>query len=141
MGRCDVVLADCAAIRLGAGPFDAKAALAAHRRELAWLAGELEACEGKKVVVTHHGVHPSLVHERFQGSDINGGFVSDLSALLPMADVFIGGHVHNSFDHMVGSTRLVVNPRGYPLQRWTPQTRSQARWENAEFDPRKVIEI
>lgn len=92
-------------------------------------------------MVTHHGVHPSLVHRRLQGSNINDVFVSAMSALLPLEDVFIDGPVHNSFDHMVGSTRLVVNPRGYPLKRRTPDKRSEARWENPQLDPRQVIEV
>lgn len=141
MDLCDQELADASAIRKAGEAFTARDARQQHKADLAWLEGELRSHQGKKVVVTHHCVHPSLVHSRFHGSSINGGFVSDLSALLPLADVFIGGHVHNSFDHLVGGKRLVVNPRGYPRRRWTPDNRMAAEWENPEFDPCKVIEV
>jgi hypothetical protein len=35
--------------------------------------------------------------------------------LLPQADLWLHGHVHDSFDYWAGC-RIVANPRGYPLQ-------------------------
>jgi hypothetical protein len=50
-------------------------------------------------------------------SPINAAFVSDLSRLMGKADVWMHGHMHDSFDYEVFQagkpTRVVVNPRGY----------------------------
>lgn len=82
------------------------------------------------VVVTHHGPHPGSIHSRYAGSDINPAFVSDLSELIEehQPDLWIHGHVHSSFDYMVGKTRIVANPKGY-------------KNENPDFDPALIIEL
>jgi len=51
------------------------------------------------VVITHHGVHPDSVHPRFAGSSLNPAFISDLTPLVAKADLWIHGHVHDSFDY------------------------------------------
>lgn len=72
---------------------------------------------------------------------MNGGFVSSLE------DQFLGhgyniplwfhGHVHNSFDYNIGGTRVLTNPKGYPVQG------RDGQWynENEDFDPNKTVEI
>lgn len=112
-------------------------ALADHRRSRAWLSQTLgELCDhGKKaVLVTHHGITPGAIHERFRGSSLNGAFVSDLTPLLRKTKpaLAIHGHVHDSFDYVVHDTRIVTNPRGY--------TRVAYTQENKKFDPRLTIE-
>jgi len=85
------------------------------------------------VVVVHHGVSFESVHERFRGEparQYNGAFVSDLSQeiLDTKPTLVIHGHVHNKFDYMIGNTRVIANPRGYP-------------GENDEFDPNLTLEV
>jgi len=90
-------------------------------------------CDGRRVfVVTHHGCSWKSVHPRYQGDSLNGGFVSDLSdeILDDQPDIWVHGHVHDSFDYMIGTTRVVVNPYGY-----------HNREVNPSFDPKLVIEI
>jgi hypothetical protein len=57
------------------------------------------------------------VHERYVGDTImNGGFYSDLSEFIldhPKIVLWTHGHMHDSFDYMIGGTRVVCNPRGY----------------------------
>lgn len=113
-------------------------ALADHRRSRAWLwqtLGELHDRGRKTVLVTHHGLTPAAIHERFRGNSLNGAFVSDLTSLLRKTRpvLAIHGHVHDSFDYVVHETRIVVNPRGY--------TRVAYTQENKAFDPRLTIEI
>jgi hypothetical protein len=69
----------------------------------------------KRVVVTHHGVSPLSIHERFRGDSLNSAFMSDLSGEIidHGPDLWVHGHTHNSFDYMLGKTRVVVNPYGY----------------------------
>lgn len=117
-------------------------ALAEHRRAAQWLARELDApFDGKTVVVTHHGVSAGSIHERFRDHPVNPGFVSDLRRLLPMADLWVHGHVHDSFDYYVGRARVVANPRGYPLNLASAKAEGELQWENPAFDPACVVAL
>jgi hypothetical protein len=44
--------------------------------------------------------------------------------------------VHKSHDYILGSTRVVANPRGYP-----EFERANSPRENPNFDPTLVIEV
>jgi hypothetical protein len=47
---------------------------------------------------------------------MNGGYSSDLDAFIvanPQIKLWTHGHTHEDFDYMVGTTRIVCNPRGY----------------------------
>lgn len=88
---------------------------------------------GRKVVlITHHGVSSLSVHSRFFGDSLNDAFVSDLSneILDTKPDLVVHGHVHNRFDYMLGETRVIVNPRGYPKE-----------YSSTGFDELLTIEI
>ena len=71
----------------------------------------------KFVVVGHHA--PSKMSTKPKYRDdvmVNGAYSSDLSEFIldrPMIKVWTHGHTHDTFDYMVGSTRIVCNPRGY----------------------------
>lgn len=71
----------------------------------------------KTVVVTHHGPSYQSVAPEFQGNEFNPAYVSELGYdMLDVGgpNVWVHGHVHNSFDYMIGDvTRVVTNPRGY----------------------------
>jgi Icc-related predicted phosphoesterase len=84
------------------------------------------------VVVTHHAPHAGSVHPRYAGDDVTPSFASDLSSQIGRwkPDMWIHGHVHSSFDYMVGDTRVVCNPRGY-----------REGLENPEFDFKKVVTV
>ena len=86
------------------------------------------------MVVTHHAPSPRSIHPRFEGSLLNGCFVSDLEHLMgaPRVRLWIHGHTHDSFDYTVRGTRVLCNPRGYMLQ---------GVGENAAFDPALVVEV
>lgn len=89
-----------------------------------------EPFDGKTVVVTHHGPHKGSIHPRYAGDILTAAFVSDLSDLIErhQPDLWIHGHVHSSFDYIVGKTRIIANPKGY-------------YGENPDFDPNLIIEI
>jgi len=47
---------------------------------------------------------------------VNGAYSSDLSEFImdrPQIKYWTHGHTHDAFDYMIGSTRIVCNPRGY----------------------------
>jgi Icc-related predicted phosphoesterase len=71
----------------------------------------------KFVVVGHHAPSKSSTHPRYQNdTTINGAYSSDLSEFIldrPQIKLWVHGHTHDSFDYMIGSTRVVCNPRGY----------------------------
>ena len=109
--------------------------LDAHVRSRKWLAGELVRRRRQPaVVVTHHA--PSLRSVAVADRDVElacayasqmDDFVADSGAKL-----WVHGHIHNSQDYLIGETRVVANPRGYP--------RGYAR-NNAQFDPGWIVEI
>jgi Icc-related predicted phosphoesterase len=74
-----------------------------------------KASDKKTVVVTHHGVSPLSVPERYRGDNLNYAFMSDLSDEVTDhgPDIWVHGHTHDSFDYMLGETRVLVNPYGY----------------------------
>jgi hypothetical protein len=69
------------------------------------------------VVVGHHTPSHASCHPRYKADDImNGGYHSDLSEFIldrPGIKLWTHGHTHELFDYMIGSTRVVCNPRGY----------------------------
>jgi hypothetical protein len=47
---------------------------------------------------------------------MNGGYRSNLEDLIfdhPQIKVWCHGHMHDACDYMIGSTRVLTNPRGY----------------------------
>ena len=47
---------------------------------------------------------------------MNGGYSSDLSQFIldnPQIKLWTHGHTHETFDYVIGETRIVCNPRGY----------------------------
>lgn len=86
--------------------------------------------DGPTVVITHHAPHRGSLHPRYHDSPINAGFVSNLEGLILRGspNLWVHGHVHDSFDYRVGLTRIVCNPRGYGN-------------ENPAFEPGLVVEV
>lgn len=132
-------------IRMGRQIFTARDALDRHMESRAWLGEELaKPWTGKTVVVTHHGPHPLSVHPRYAGDVLSAAFVSDLSDILlseHAPDLWLHGHVHDSFEYTVGSTRVVTNPAGYVLNRRTVRSRDDFEFENKSFDRNLVVEV
>jgi predicted phosphodiesterase len=89
-----------------------------HQQTLAYLKATLPDMKDKKVVfVGHHGPSPLSTHPRYVNETLmNGGYRSDLSELIldnPQIVLWTHGHMHDPFDYMIGTTRVVCNPRGY----------------------------
>lgn len=123
----------------GAGfpPFTPTEAYKRHLAERRWLTDRLaEEHEGPTVVVTHHAPHPQSLHERYADDGaINASFISDLSDVIAehQPALWVHGHVHDNHDYMVGTTRILCNPRGY--------SRGNGLFENACFIEDLVVEI
>jgi 3',5'-cyclic AMP phosphodiesterase CpdA len=71
----------------------------------------------KFVVVTHHAPSKASIKPQYAGDHLmNGAYSSDLSEFIlenPQIKVWTHGHTHDVFDYMIGSTRIICNPRGY----------------------------
>ena len=87
--------------------------------------------DAKFVVVGHHAPSKASIKPRYAGDHImNGGYSSDLSGFIldhPQIRLWTHGHTHDEFDYMIGSTRVVCNPRGYQghekrADEWTLKT-------------------
>jgi predicted phosphodiesterase len=113
-------------------------ALDRHVSEKIWLAGALaRKHDGPTVVVTHHCVSRRSVHPKWGKVPISAAFSSNLDGLVEGsgAALWVHGHTHDSFDYMLGGTRVICNPKGYGPSYATGIP------ENTAFDPRLVIEI
>ena len=71
----------------------------------------------KFVVVGHHAPSKQSTHPRYADEVImNGGYSTALDEFImdhPQIKLWTHGHTHEDFDYMIGSTRIVCNPRGY----------------------------
>lgn len=72
----------------------------------------------KKFVVTGHHSPSKLSTKPQYEHDVlvNGAYSSDLSEFIldhPQIKAWTHGHTHHAFDYMIGSTRIICNPRGY----------------------------
>jgi Icc-related predicted phosphoesterase len=87
-----------------------------HRRALRALERGLEdAYEEPVVVMTHHAPSQQSISERYARSGLNPAFASNLDNLVGWsnAKLYVHGHLHENCDFVLGSTRVVCNPRGH----------------------------
>lgn len=85
----------------------------------------------KTVIVTHHAPSFASVGEEYYHSAINPAYYSDLEYLMyDYEDIALWchGHIHSKSDYLVGMTRVVANPLGYP-------------GEHDNLNPYKTVEI
>ena len=69
------------------------------------------------VVVGHHAPSKGSEHPRYKHDQLmNGAYNSALDEFIldrPGIKLWTHGHTHEDFDYMIGSTRVICNPRGY----------------------------
>ena len=111
-------------------------------RELAlrcreWLAGELAAQRGdweRTVAVTHFAPSLRSADPRYGAQPGTASFCNADDELLPLADLWIHGHLHCRHDYVVehpaGRTRVVCHARGHAK-----------KGEAEGYDPLRVLEI
>lgn len=116
----------------------------------------------KIVCVSHHYPHYRSLDPRFAGSPLNACFGNRWEYMIDkyQPELWVHGHTHTSFDYMVGKTRMVCNPQGYPekyaLSREQIMEEAKNRsieisddgsyqilmgTENRGYDPAKTVEV
>lgn len=96
-----------------------------------WLREALAApFDGPTVVITHFA--PSLLSAdpRYGLTPGTAGFCNGLDDLLPLAQLWLHGHLHAPSDYIHQGCHVVANPLGYARKN-----------EQARFQPRHLIEI
>jgi predicted phosphodiesterase len=94
--------------------FDAEAVRALALECQCWLRNALDQpFDGRTVVVTHFAPTLHSADPRYGLSPGTAGFCNGLDHLLPMADLWLHGHLHCPTDVQVGRCRIVANPLGY----------------------------
>ncbi len=118
---------------LAGQPFDAALVREEGLTCKAWLAAEL-AREPKEwdatVALTHFAPSLRSADPRYGHQMGTASFCNADDELLPLADVWIHGHLHCRHDYTVGSTRVVCNARGHAR-----------RGEAEGYDPLFVLEV
>jgi len=89
-----------------------------HRDSLKYIQKMIEGQFDQKFVVVGHMAPSKLsTHPRYADDTMmNGAYSSSLDEFImdhPQIRLWTHGHTHEDFDYMVGSTRIVCNPRGY----------------------------
>ncbi len=108
--------------RIRTGPTSRKRLRPAHTRDFhkathTFIADVLtEPHDGPTVVVTHHSPHPTSLRSPYE--DLNWCYASDLTDLIleGRPNLWVHGHIHHHADYLVGTTRVVANPRGHVEQ-------------------------
>lgn len=117
------------------GKFSAMGSVVEHKEMLAFIKKTIESNPtGKFVVVGHHAPSKLSTKPQYEKEVImNGAYSSDLSEFIldhPQIKLWTHGHTHSAFDYMIGSTRIVCNPRGY-----------DGHEEDTGFDITKILEV
>lgn len=70
----------------------------------------------KVIALTHHAPSHQSIHEKYSGKDENEFYANHFDYRLMDGkgpDFWVHGHLHDSVDYELGSTRVLCNPRGY----------------------------
>lgn len=100
------------------GSFSPESAVIEHKLMKQYISTVVEGKHDERfVVVGHHAPSKVSTKPQYENDTImNGGYSSDLSEFIldrPQIKMWTHGHTHDKFDYMIGTTRIVCNPRGY----------------------------
>ena len=119
--------------RIEGREFDAEAVREEGLACRAWLEDHLRAprddCDAT-LVITHFAPSLRSADPRFGAQPGTASFCNADDDLLPLADVWLHGHLHCRHDYLAGNTRVVCQARGL-----------QAKGETEGFDPFKLIDV
>lgn len=86
---------------------------ATHERHKKFLLGS-----GADIIVSHHCPSTLSTAPQFIGNILNNCFVNsmeeEIMSLPKPPKIWICGHTHHKHEYMLGETRVICHPRGYP---------------------------
>ena len=88
-----------------------------HLDSVRWLKEQFEIHRGRKiVVVTHQAPSFESVPESYRQDVLSAAYASHLDNLVEQSEavLWVHGHTHQGTVYMIGKTRVVCNPHGYP---------------------------
>lgn len=113
------------------GKFLPRDAVTIHKRTLEFF-DKASAGKDNVIIMSHHAPSFKSVHPKYHNkTELNYAYFSDLDQFImnrPQIKLWTHGHMHNCFDYLIGSTRVVCNPRGYFN-------------ENTYFEENRIIEL
>ncbi len=85
----------------------------------------------RTIVVTHHAPSARSLKAHTTADPIRCAYASNLETFIGHYQpcLWIHGHIHHSSDYLIGKTRVMSNPQGYPES------------PNPGFDPSLIIEL
>jgi Icc-related predicted phosphoesterase len=106
------------AMKTRPGVFKPEDTVEEHRAFLKELDVVLEKHSNMRVVVVgHHAPSKASTHPRYKNEYMmNGAYSTNLDNFIldrRQIKLWTHGHTHEDFDYMIGTTRVVCNPRGY----------------------------
>jgi Icc-related predicted phosphoesterase len=87
-----------------------------HKNSRRWIEQEIESCRDEKVIiVSHHAPSIRSIPEKYRSDPLVAAFASNMDDFIEWTDakLWVHGHIHESFDYVIGKTRVVCNPFGY----------------------------
>ena len=88
-----------------------------YQGNVEWLKGHIPRHGADKcLVITHHAPSFMSVSPEFERDQLTSAYASDLTHLMKDVDVWVHGHMHDSFDYEIDGCRIICNPKGYSDQ-------------------------
>jgi len=130
MRAANYYLSTCGTTRHGQ-PFLAEELREQSLVSQAWLRQALaRPFDGTTVAVTHFAPSLASADPRYGLTPGTAGFCNSLDELLPLAQLWLHGHLHCAFDYRKDGCRVVANPLGY-----------RSKGEQEGFRPQMLIEV
>ena len=130
MRAANFYLEKAATVRAGQ-PFMADALREHSLACQAWLRNALaEPYDGTTVAITHFAPTLASADPRYGLTPGTAGFCNSLDELLPLASLWLHGHLHCAFDYVKNGCRVVANPLGY-----------RSKGEQESFKPTLCVEV
>jgi Icc-related predicted phosphoesterase len=98
------------------GTFTPDDAFEVHRNTLDIFRKGMIGNDKPTVVMTHHAPTAKSVGKQYAGDQLNAAYYTNLADVIldrPNIKYWLHGHMHDTFDYMVGDCRVICNPRGY----------------------------
>jgi len=91
-----------------------------------------ENVDENSIVVTHHMPSYQCVHEKYKNLQLNSAFTTELVEFILEAKpkMWFHGHTHSKVDIVIGKTRIIANPLGYPSE-----------YNITEFNPNLLVTL